>query len=134
MQTTKFGSKSSENANKRHFFRWESGTPGVGKGKCMYCGCKLELRAEGTRGGKERVYYAKDGHRLEHEPQCVDRTKLAVQATAGKKAEPKSGSTPKKGSKKAKKNEEVAKTAAVKRGTTKRAKVAEAPAEQQASV
>lgn len=120
MQTTKFGSKSSENANKRHFFRWESGTPGVGKGKCMYCGCKLELRAEGTRGGKERVYYAKDGKRLDAEPQCVDRTKLAVQATAGKKAEPKSGSVAKKGSKKAKKNEEVAVKAAVKRGSTKR--------------
>lgn len=54
---TKYGSKSAPGEG--HFYRWESGTPGEGVGKCIHCSGKLKFEAKGPRGGKVRVYWTK---------------------------------------------------------------------------
>lgn len=55
---TKYGARS--NPGKGHHFRWESGTPGEGTGKCRYCSARLKFVPKGPRGGKVRMY-SRDG-------------------------------------------------------------------------
>lgn len=123
MKPTKYGSRSSENKNKRHFFRWEKG-PGVGTGTCQHCGTKMKMVEDGPRGGLERAYAKKGSNKFEvgKEPACITRS-AEHQVSAGKSPAKKSGSTAKKGSKKAaKKNGKAGKAGAKKGGT--RAKTA----------
>lgn len=115
MNPPKYGTKSSENANKRHFWRWSGENPGEGVGTCKYCAAKHKFVAKGPRGGKVHVYAKKGSTTFtETEPQCVTRT--AEQVTAAKqpkkKAGKKSGTTAKK-----KNGKKVAKAGAKKGGT-----------------
>lgn len=103
MNAPKYGSKSSENPNKRHFWQWSGEAPGEGTGTCKYCGAKHKFASKGPRGGKVHVY-AKKGSTtfIETEMQCVTRpAEQVVAAKAPKKAAgKKSGTATKKGGKK----------------------------------
>lgn len=121
MDPTKYGSKSSENKNKRHFFRWGEEGPGNGIGTCKYCSCKMKFKEAGVRGGKERAYAKKGSTSYEvgKEPQCITRPESAIQVSAGKSPK-KSGSTAKKGSKKSAAKSGNTKKGAKKGGTRKK--------------
>lgn len=128
----KFGSKSSEDPNRRHFFRWKDG-PGVGVGKCMYCELKMKFKEDGPRGGKVRMY-SKDGKSWsEKELQChVRENAIAAKEPAkkgSKKKAAKKGGT-KRSNGAAKKSAASSKKTARKGGTKKRSakKKATAPA------
>lgn len=84
--TPKYGSKSSSDPNKRHYFRWESGTPGEGVGCCIHCGLEMKFVENGKRGGKHRVYRT-PGTRawVEREQACVHR-KNSMHAPSAEKA------------------------------------------------
>lgn len=85
MTPTKFGSRSSHNKNKRHFFRWKD-KPGVGIGKCMYCDCRMQFKAVGDRGGLDRVWSKNGGAFTDKEPECKARPHVeAVSAKSPKK-------------------------------------------------
>lgn len=84
----KYGSKSSPDPEKRHFFKWNGEKSGEGIGTCMHCGLQMKFEENGTRGGKHRVY-KKKGERAwsEKETQCVARSRsLALAAKEPKPA------------------------------------------------
>lgn len=93
MTPTKFGSKSSGNKNKRHFFRWKE-TPGEGIGKCMYCDCRMQFKAVGDRGGLDRVWSKNGGAFTDKEPEC--RARPHVEAVSAKSPSKKKKATAKK--------------------------------------
>lgn len=112
MAAPKYGSKSSENPNKRHFFQWSGESSGDGTGTCKYCNCKMQLKEKGPRGGKVRMYAKKGTNAYtETEFQCV--TRPAEQVAAAKAPVKKSGSKSGKG----RKNPKATKPGAKKGGT-----------------
>lgn len=122
----KFGSKSSEDPNRRHFFRWGAEGPGVGTGKCMYCELRMKFAEKGPRGGRMRLY-SKDGKSWgEKEFQCHVREHAVAAKEPAKKGAKKSGSTAKRGSKTEKKNTKKAASTAAKRNTKKSTKAKKA--------
>lgn len=128
MEKPKFGSKSSEDPNKRHFFKWSGKRSGEGVGTCLYCPCKMKFKEDGPRGGKVRMY-SKDGKSWgEKEPQCHVRehavaAKSPAKKNGKKKAAKKTGT--KRSSAGAKKkavaNKSPRKAATKKRATKKKA-------------
>jgi hypothetical protein len=121
----KFGSKSSEDPNRRHFFRWGAEGPGVGTGKCMYCELRMKFAEKGPRGGRMRLY-SKDGktwgekefqcHVREHAVAAKEPTKKNGTKKAAKKNGTKRAAT---GAKKAVANKSPHKTATKKRAAKK---------------
>lgn len=127
----KYGSKSSEDPNRRHFFRWGKEGPGHGTGKCMYCELRMKFVEKGPRGGRMRLY-SKDGKTWgEKEYQCHVRehavaAKEPAKKNGAKKSAKKNGTT--RAANGAKKTNASAKKSPRKSATKKRSAKKAAPA------